>query len=61
MTAREEASLVRRWRQYCRDKPVTNKILVSFYRDEVRSDPKLRHVTAFEVLDSITNAPIARA
>ena len=56
MTAREALAIQRRWQEYRIDKPVSNKILASFYRDEIQQDPALRQINAFEVLDSITNA-----
>ncbi|MEM1433212.1 MAG: hypothetical protein AAGG11_04095 [Pseudomonadota bacterium] len=56
MTPREELAIVRRWRAYRAEMPVSNKSLAAFYNDEVRQDPKLRHCNVFEVLDSITNA-----
>ena len=56
MTAREELTVHRRWLQYRVDKPVSNKILAAFYRDEIQADPKLQHCNAFEILDTITNA-----
>lgn len=61
MTPREELALVNRWRRYRVGKPVSNKSLLEFYREEVRQDPMLRQTNAFEVLDSITNAGASAA
>ncbi len=57
MTRREEAILVRIWHAWSSGKPEVNQTLVDFYFDVIRVHPKLGHISAFEVLDSVTNAP----
>ena len=56
MTTQEERTVLRRWMSYRVDKPVTNKSLARFIRDEIQGDPTFGRLNAFEILDAITNA-----
>ena len=58
MTRAEEALVVRMWMDWAAGKTITNSVCSDFYFTLIRPERGLRHLNAFEVLDTIVNTEL---
>lgn len=58
MTRAEEALVARMWIEFAAGKTITNAVCSDFFFSSIRPEPGLRHLDAFEVLDTIVNTEL---
>lgn len=61
MTRAEEALVSRMWIDWADGKTITNSVCSDFFFTLIRPEPGLRHLNAFEVLDTIVNTELPTA
>ena len=55
MTRREAVAITRLWRGWVADRKTNNQAYREFVLDVIRAEPRLQHLSVFEILDAVIN------